>query len=108
MTTDESIEKMQGILSSVRKLPVLPEYVEALEDALFALFFKKAREISPVTNADKIRMMSDEDLAKWLHELSCVCECCTMGDSECDLEGSAGCELHILNWLRTPVLETET
>ena len=62
-----------------------------------------ARLAKPETNADRIRAMSDEELAEWLNRLHTLCECCSArercGVVECDMV----CEQNILDWLRQPV-----
>jgi len=61
----------------------------------------------PPTNADRIRGMSDEELAEWLTHLPKICTChdhCELciAQKECD----KGCEGCIKDWLRQPA-ETE-
>lgn len=53
------------------------------------------------TNADRIRAMSDEELAGWLNDVN-MCSCSyAMGKSPCD---GAGCPCW-LDWLKSPVEE---
>ena len=58
----------------------------------------------PMTNADRIRAMSDEELAKMMTsgagEFDCY-ECWRTEDEPCDLN----CEVRCLEWLRKPVEE---
>ena len=58
---------------------------------------------APKTNADRIRGMSDEELAEWIDNVPKTCKChdhCEMCLSEKD------CETPILAWLQQPA-ETE-
>ena len=61
--------------------------------------FNQSVEDSPKTNADRIRAMSDEELAK-VFEGGFHCEKCSEGDKGkkniCDLK----CEEHCLQWLK--------
>jgi hypothetical protein len=57
-----------------------------------------------VTNADRIRAMSDEELAKWLCSIS-TAECC---DRSCPARDI--CDLHdngLIKWLKQPVKEND-
>jgi len=79
----------------------------AFELALQALREKAEREQKPHTNADRIRGMSNEELAEWLTHLPKICTChdhCELciAQKECD----KGCEGCIKDWLRQPA-ETE-
>lgn len=57
------------------------------------------------TNADRIRAMSDEELAKWLIDLQTVCECCST-EERCEFVRSEDfCRQHILEWLKQPAEE---
>lgn len=51
--------------------------------------------IIPLTNADRIRAMSDEELAKFLCEIT-TCECCAWAKL-------TGCEVR--DWLKQPYKE---
>lgn len=61
------------------------------------LFVKKSKQ----TNADRIRAMSDEELAKWFAE--------KLGCSHCDriglCRGVSECEEAYLQWLKSEVKE---
>lgn len=54
-------------------------------------------EAKPQTNGDKIRAMSDEELAEW-HET------CPYIDKECTMRGCTKC---LLEWLKQPAKENE-
>lgn len=49
-----------------------------------------------MTNADKIRMMTDEQLAEFLNE----CECCGYNDSSITPIGNDGFQMNMLEWLQ--------
>lgn len=53
----------------------------------------------PMTNADRIRAMSDEELAKFLDD--CNSQGCVCPTRDC----SEVCELCIAEWLKEPVKE---
>jgi hypothetical protein len=60
------------------------------------------------TNADRIRAMSDEELAEWLEEVDCYnCDCCVY-QRECRLEYDEekhDCATGRMNWLKQPYKE---
>lgn len=57
----------------------------------------------PQTNADRIRAMSDAELAEYLHAVHLgLNEWC---DFHCENEGEDGCHNCISPWLRQPVKE---
>lgn len=68
-------------------------------------------ESTPQTNADHIRSMTDEELAKWLDEdLACCCYCSEderleneplLRGEKCDEQ----CRKHLLDWLKQPYKE---
>lgn len=56
----------------------------------------------PQTNADRIRAMSDEDLATWVETIA-GCHLCPMLDEQCsggEVNSRANCKHHWLEWLR--------
>lgn len=65
-------------------------------------------EIKPMTNADRIRAMSDDMLAKHLHDIGWDCHLCTehtrldneplLRSEKCD----ENCVKHCLEWLKQP------
>lgn len=54
----------------------------------------------PQTNADRIRGMSDEELANFLFE-NVDCSSCQMHGGGCSVD----CEKWMLSWLKAPVEE---
>lgn len=67
------------------------------------------RNSKPITNADRIRAMSDEELAEWL---SSFCACGEYEDTcpaiHCKGCGGADCSVPWLDWLRQEVENAET
>lgn len=64
------------------------------------------REKPPMTNADRIRSMSDEELAKWLNEtdgLFTCGDCIQFNNHPCDND----CKKHCLEWLQQPAEEDD-
>ena len=54
------------------------------------------------TNADRIRNMSDEELAEWIETIA-DCRMCKIGEGHCSgggLNTRASCMIHWLYWLR--------
>lgn len=72
-----------------------------------------AKDTKVLTNADRIRAMSDEELAAWLADDSWDCHNCSeherlsdnplLRDERCDEK----CAEHCLDWLRQPVKDGE-
>lgn len=61
---------------------------------------KPCDTIEPITNADRIRSMSDEELCEMLTIGTGGFDCGTCRDSNaCDRE----CELHCAEWLKQPM-----
>lgn len=61
------------------------------------------RSYKPQTNADRIRAMSDEELAKWIDTMYCKCLWCDNKKDCNDIE----CTDCIVDWLRQPVKDGE-
>ena len=62
-----------------------------------------------MTNADRIRAMSDEELAKWIDTVDCYnCDCCVY-QRECRFEEDSAdkydCVEGRTKWLKQPVRE---
>ena len=57
----------------------------------------------PQTNADRIRAMSDEELAACLLFMGTVCECCAKSPECNEVPGYYKCNEGIRDWLRQPV-----
>ena len=56
----------------------------------------------PLTNADRIRSMSDEELAAWIASMATVCECCAE-INECESPECFNKCLHgVEDWLQQP------
>ena len=63
----------------------------------------------PQTNADRIRQMSDEELAKWMVTKTSCMRCPVALDACHNFEFSCGmsCEGILLSWLKAPVEEVD-
>lgn len=56
----------------------------------------------PQTNADRIRAMSDDELAAWIAGMTNVCECCAELN-ECESpRGFNRCSHGVEDWLKQP------
>ena len=71
---------------------------------------KECRGFIPMTNADHIRSMSDEELAKWLADMWNCCYCSEYDRTGCHPLFSAEpcdqkCEQHCFDWLKQPYKE---
>jgi hypothetical protein len=64
---------------------------------------KKCPHFIQKTNADRIRAMSDEELAEWLDSLryGFGCELCEKVFRGCD----ENCRTHFMEWLKQPAEE---
>lgn len=63
---------------------------------------KRKKATPKTTNADRIRAMSDEDLATWVETIA-GCHLCPMLDEQCsggEVNSRANCKHHWLEWLR--------
>ena len=60
----------------------------------------------PQTNADRIRAMSDEELAAYWVNCSCICDWCSQKE-KCDTETATQerCVTGVLEWLKQPAEE---
>lgn len=60
----------------------------------------------PMTNADRIRAMSDEELIAWAHnQIGCGLSyfpCGVVCDGECNTYSREDCDAKILKWLQQP------
>lgn len=75
---------------------------------MFRRHCKKAKEEKVVTNADRIRAMTDEELAAHLVDIGFDCHLCSehrrldneplLRNEKCDEK----CEKHCLDWLKQP------
>jgi hypothetical protein len=65
-------------------------------------YFVRSKQEQKQTNADRIRAMSDEELAKFIDKLS-PCSCCRFDKNEC--KKSVHCCDGIAEWLKSEVKE---
>lgn len=61
----------------------------------------------PQTNADRIRAMSDEELAIWIETTSTVCECCSRLNNCAAIPSCDKCVANITEWLKQPAEEVD-
>ena len=54
------------------------------------------------TNADRIRAMSDEELAAWIAGMSTICECCAELNECGSPRGFNRCSHGVKDWLKQP------
>lgn len=69
------------------------------KDSVDATAFAYAEKKNPITNADRIRAMSDEELAEWIETIA-DCDMCPMRKN---CHGS--CRLKWLGWLKQEAAE---
>ena len=62
-------------------------------------------EFQTPSNGDRIRSMSDEELAKNFVSLCSMCECCSKLESCDEVEGYECCMEGVKNWLSQPAKE---
>lgn len=62
----------------------------------------RCTDFVPFTNADRIRAMSDEDMAKWIDWLFGRCEWCDTDKIATDDCNNVECAPCILEWLQQP------
>lgn len=77
-----------------------------IDDATFAdnsecAAFNRAVEDKPMTNADRIRAMSDEELVKFMQDPFCN----KRTNEECVISYCGVCNQCVLDWLQQPVEE---
>lgn len=70
-------------------------------------FYPEKRKTKPQTNADRIRSMTDEDLASLLSVSDC-CDCVLDLFNACPKDESGDCHAAILDWLKKEVTEHST
>ena len=108
MTLNEEIEYLQSgkWYDKVREVLPTDEYLKlgwAIGDILETLGLFRSLAPEPQTNADRIRAMSDEELAKFI-ATPCQCEVRPKRDGfrEC---GNDLCLQYLLKWLQQPAEE---
>jgi hypothetical protein len=68
-------------------------------------FRDRLNKEKPTTNADRIRAMSDENLAEWINDTGVICNLCAY-QKECDAPCSREtCIEGIAKWLQQPAEE---
>ena len=117
MTLNEEIEYLQSGNWYDKVQAVLPtdEYLKlgwAIGDILGTLELFRSLAPEPPTNADRIRVMSDEKLAVFLDNLTCLCVDCNDHDGvneNCPIY-KQGCGRYcepkdLMHWLQQPAEE---
>lgn len=117
MTLNEEIEYLQSgnWYDKVRAVLPTDEYLKlgwAIGDILETLELFRSLAPEPQTNADRIRAMSDEELAVFLDDLTCLCVDCNDHDGvneNCPIY-KQGCGRYcepkdLMNWLQQPAEE---
>ena len=65
----------------------------------------------PMTNADRIRAMSDEELVAWAHkQIGCGFDyfpCGVVCEGKCEAYSKEACDTKILEWLKQPAEVTD-
>ena len=56
----------------------------------------------PQTNEQKIRAMSDDELAAWIAGMSTICECCAELNECASPRGFNRCSHGVKDWLQQP------
>ena len=104
MTMEEAISLLERVAHTESKWPGTEDTLEALDMAISALrqqdhFREVTKKIEPMTNADRIRAMTNEELAEhminaeYCHEAPCK-------DGET-------CRICCLKWLQQPAGEED-
>ena len=78
---------------------------EALDMAIAALREQEGKDTNAPTNADRIRAMSDEELAEQFVSMSTICEFCVKRKKCEEVPGYKYCMEGILDWLQQPAEE---
>lgn len=84
----------------------LHDAANCFQDALEAKWkLESQRKVKPETNSDRIRAMTDEELANFT-AMYVHCEDCWLADT-CVSNGDMTCYDNVLSWLRSPVDDGE-
>ena len=94
---NDGIISSWGVLSGAPTAGVLPEVRKE--------YLRGEWKLMPMTNADRIRTMTDEELAEFINHFN-ICDNRT-GD-ECKISYCGVCEVCVLDWLREPMEEAES
>ena len=73
------------------------------KDSVDATAFAYAEKKKPMTNADRIRGMTDEELAEWIKLMVCKYRSC----GNCPMSDWCEPDKGIAEWLKAPVEERE-
>lgn len=101
----EDFPLMQDAADTIEELQAVSSHMEKREDA------SRCRDFipKPQTNADRIRAMSDEELAEWMATKTSCMRCPVDLDACHNFEFSCemSCEEILLSWLKSPVEEVD-
>ena len=61
---------------------------------------RECKHFKAMSNADKIRSMTDEELAEFINGFSTICELCNLHAGCCNVENTK-CKNGILDWLQS-------
>lgn len=103
MDKAEAIKRLEDLINTWGGEPFVQESVDAFKLAIVALREQEQREQKPMTNADRIRAMTDEELAVEIHAYTM--HYAPWCDYHCENEGDDGCDKCIEKWLKQPVKE---
>ena len=71
----------------------------------FCCYCDDGSEFEPQTNADRIRAMSDEELAEWFEKQTMICDMCIYLNEDCAPISNEKCRGGILSWLKSEAKE---
>ena len=91
----EYIDELIGIPIFSHETPALSDYLKEKAKPDFIRLCREAAEPKAKTNADKIRAMTDEQLAEWL-DLHGECNQCAYHPAQCSVE----CYEGHMKWLK--------
>jgi hypothetical protein len=74
----------------------------------FAAWDEDGKYFCVLTNADRIRAMSDEELAVWLCDICSICDCCAVAEECREVPGYEVCRGNVAEWLRQPVKDGDS
>ena len=98
MTREDAISILERVAHTESKWPGTEDTLEALDMAISALrqqdhFREVKKKMDPMTNADRIRAMTDEELAELLFQVG--------------YDNGWGMKEYALEWLQQPVEEDD-
>lgn len=114
MTREDAISVLERVAHTESKWPGTEDTLEALDMAISALRQQEQELNEPMTNADRIRAMSDEEIAEWVCENGAIktpCDIICGGDCEAfatfDKSSMDVCKEIVMKWLQNPAKEDD-